>query len=167
MFRFVFVLLLALGLVACAGESIQHLPRKQWVASEPQTLAMRYLSFQYHVEEQDDLVFIQAEAFPDVTRLPDWASWYGDIAITTYVADADGKVLAAGEDVLTPRALNREAGLPVKVRFDLGTARRQPLFISFGYRLVLMEAAPGAIPKEALPSGEARRVLISEGALTQ
>lgn len=144
-------------LVGCSGLSVRHLPSNQWKGEVAQTLPMRYLSFQYQVVPVEDEVGVVAEAFPVVNQLPDWASWYGEIVLSVYVADATGKVLASQEKILVPRPLNREAGLPVEARFELGTGRKQPLFVSFGYRLVLTDA----------PGPEARKVMVMEGALEE
>ena len=95
---------------------------------------------------------IVAEAYPVVDKLPDWASWYGEILLSVYVSDEYGRVLASKDTVLVPRPLNREAGLPLEVSLDLGTNRH-----SFGYRLVLTDTQPD--------SGAGRRILVSERAL--
>lgn len=157
--RLVAVLIGLAVLVGCAGLSARHLPRQEWKSEATQTLPLRYLTFQYRVLPLGDEVGVVAEAYPDVSRLPDWASWYGEIVVEVYLTDGDGQVIESSESVLLPRPLDREAGLPVEARFDLGTARQQPLFVSFGYRLALTDGRPD--------DGAGRRVLVSEGALEQ
>ncbi|MEG2140438.1 MAG: hypothetical protein RRY20_06600 [Bilophila sp.] len=144
-------------LMGCGGLSVRHLPSNQWKGETSQTLPMRYLSFQYQVVPVGGEVGVMAEAYPVINKLPDWASWYGEIVLNVYIADATGKVLASQENILVPRSLNREAGLPVEATFELGTGRQQPLFVSFGYRLVLTDAQ----------NAETRKVMIMEGALEE
>ena len=138
--KFACCLLALFVLTGCASSTVRHLPRQQWKTGIPQQLAMRYLTFQYQVTDRGEEVVVNAEVFPEVGRLPDWASWYGEIVISIYVADEDGKVLSCVDHVLAPRPLNREGALPVEAVFDLGTARHQPLSVSFGYRVQLMDA---------------------------
>lgn len=152
-----FVLLGLLLLAGCSGLSIRHLPSNPWKNEVSQTLEMRYLSFQYQVIPMGNALGIVAEAYPVIDKLPDWASWYGEISLSVYVSDAEGRVLASRDLTRVPRPLYREAGLPLEVKLDLGTNRYQPLFLSFGYRLVLTDARPDA-------AGE-KRILVSEKAL--
>lgn len=152
-----FLLLGLLLLTGCSGLSVRHLPSNPWKNEVSQMLEMRYLAFQYQVIPVGNQLGIVAEAYPIIDMLPDWASWYGEIALSVYVSDERGRVLAFRDVALVPRPLNREAGLPMEVTLDLGTNRYQPLFVSFGYRLVLTDAQPDT------PGG--RRVLVSEKAL--
>ena len=152
-----FALLGLLLLAGCAGLSVRHLPSNPWKNEASQRLEMRYLAFQYQVIPVGNQLGIVAEAYPVIDKLPDWASWYGEIALSVYVSDERGRALAFRDVTLVPRPLKREAGLPMEVTLDLGTNRYQPLFVSFGYRLVLTDAQPDT------PAG--RRVLVSEKAL--
>ena len=156
------VLVMLLLLAGCgAKQTIRHLPSQQWKSETTQTIRMRYLDFQYLVQARGHEVAISAEAYPVVTALPEWASWYGEILLTLYVADSYGNVLAAAPLTLTPRPLKREGALPLSVQLDLGTKRDQPLFISFGYRLALCDASS----TNAASGG--KRVLVSEMALEE
>lgn len=154
-----FLLMGMLLLAGCSGQTVRHLPSNLWKTEQPQKLQMRYLSFEYQVVRMEDGLGIVAEAYPVISRLPDWASWYGEISLSIYVADEQGKVLASQDTVLVPRPLQREASLPIEARFDLGTNSQQPLFVSFGYRLVLTDTVP--------TSSSARRTLITESALEE
>lgn len=155
----VFALLGVLLLAGCSGLSVRHLPSNPWKNEVSQTLTMRYLAFQYQVIPVDSQLGIVAEAYPVIDKLPDWASWYGEISLSVYVCDERGTVLAMQETPLVPRPLNREGGLPLEVTLDLGTKRYQPLFVSFGYRMVLTDAQPNDKP--------GRRILVSEKALEE
>lgn len=153
----VFALLGVLLLAGCSGLSVRHLPSNPWKNEASQNIQMRYLAFQYQVIPVGNELGIVAEAYPVIDKLPDWASWYGEIMLSVYVSDEYGRVLASKDTVLVPRPLNREAGLPLEVSLDLGTNRHQPLSISFGYRLVLTDTQP---------DGTAGRwMLVSERAL--
>ncbi len=146
-----------LFLNGCVGQTVRHLPSNAWKDETTQVITMRYLSFQYQVAPAGRELQITAEAYPDVLALPDWASWYGEIALNIYLADEDGRVLAQQEQKLGPRPLKRESALPLEARFELGTNRDRPLYVSFGYRLTLMDMPPGA------PS--TRKILVTESAL--
>ena len=153
----VFALLGVLLLAGCSGLSVRHLPSNPWKNEASQSIQMRYLVFQYQVIPVGNELGIVAEAYPVIDKLPDWASWYGEIGLSVYVSDERGRVLASQDITLVPRPLNREAGLPLDVSLDLGTNRYQPLYVSFGYRLVLTDAQPNA--------ETSRRILVSEKAL--
>lgn len=153
----VFALLGVLLLAGCSGLSVRHLPSNPWKNEASQNIQMRYLAFQYQVIPVGNELGIVAEAYPVIDKLPDWASWYGEIMLSVYVSDEYGRVLASKDTVLVPRPLNREAGLPLEVSLDLGTNRHQPLSISFGYRLVLTDTQPDGTA--------GRRMLVSERAL--
>lgn len=150
--------LLALLLTACAGLSVSHLPRNPYRDETPQRLEMRYVSFQYQAQRDSDMLRIEGEAYPDVTRLPDWASWYGEIYVAVYLVDSEGRVLSMQETTLPARPLDREDGFRVSADFDLGTASQQPLNITFGYRLSLTDGKPES-------KQEQRRTFVTEGAL--
>ena len=127
----------------CSGLSKSGIsPSNPWKNEASQNIQMRYLAFQYQVIPVGNELGIVAEAYPVIDKLPDWASWYGEIMLSVYVSDEYGRVLASKDTVLVPRPLNREAGLPLEVSLDLGTNRHQPLSISFGYRLVLTDTQP-------------------------
>lgn len=150
-------LLVCLLMAGCAGMTASHLPRNPLRGEATQRLEMRYLTFHYEaiLIESENVLTVTGEAFPEVTRLPDWASWYGESSVSVYLVDSDGRVLSVEETRLEPRALNREAGFPVKASFDLGLIR-QPLHIAFGYSLTLLNGNPNEV---------VRRILVTEGAL--
>lgn len=149
-------LVLCLLLSACGGLSTRHLPKKPWLGASPQRIEMRYVAFNYETSFEEGLFHVTGEAFPDVNRLPDWASWYGDIQIAVYLVDSEGRVIDSSEQILPARALHREAGLPLDVTLEPGTASQQPLHITFGYRLFLLDKKP---------EESTRRTLVAEGAL--
>lgn len=149
-------LLAAALCLGCSGQSAKHLPHARWESAVPQTVLMRHLLFRYRVAPAGDEIDVAAEAYPQPDRLPDWASWYGEIGLDIYITDENGTVLARQGAVLPPRPLDPQAGLPVQARFNLGTNVRQPLFVAFGYRLILADAAPDRA---------VRKILAAEGAL--
>ncbi len=150
-------ILCLVSIFGCAGLSVEHLPRREWKTEAVQTLPLRYLTFRYRVLPVGEAVGVTAEAVPDTTRLPEWISWCAEAEIDVYLTDAQGRVLASSRTGLLPRPLDVQTVLPVEARFDLGTARHQPLFVTFGYRLTLTDGRPD--------QGVERRILISEGAL--
>ena len=83
----VFALLGVLLLAGCSGLSVRHLPSNPWKNEASQNIQMRYLAFQYQVIPVGNELGIVAEAYPVVDKLPDWASWYGEILLSGYVSD--------------------------------------------------------------------------------
>lgn len=75
----VFALLGVLLLAGCSGLSVRHLPSNPWKNEASQNIQMRYLAFQYQVIPVGNELGIVAEAYPVIDKLPDWASWYGEI----------------------------------------------------------------------------------------
>ena len=102
----VFALLGVLLLAGCSGLSVRHLPSNPWKNEASQNIQMRYLAFQYQVIPVGNELGIVAEAYPVIDKLPDWASWYGEIMLSVYVSDEYGRVLASKDTVLVPRPLN-------------------------------------------------------------
>ncbi len=153
---FLFLLITSFLLPGCSGKTVRHLPYKECLSGVPQSLQMRYLSFQYQVLPVDSRVGIVAEAFPVVDRLPSWVSWYSEANLDIYLTNKNGNVLALKRIALVPRPLDGEVGLPVEASFDLGTAAGQPLFVAFGYRLILSNGSPDQTQQ---------KILVTEGAL--
>lgn len=153
---FLFLLITLFLLAGCSGKSVGHLPYKECQPGVPQSLQMRYLSFRYQVMPVGNRVGIVAEAFPAIDRLPPWVSWYSEASLDIYLTDKDGKVLVLKRTTLVPRPLDGKVGLPVEAEFDLGTAAGQPLFVAFGYHLIL---------SDGVPDQARQRILITEGAL--
>ena len=99
----VFALLGILLLAGCSGLSVRHLPSNPWKNEASQSIQMRYLAFQYQVIPVGNELGIVAEAYPVIDQLPDWASWYGEIVLSVYVSDGQGRVLASRDITLVPR----------------------------------------------------------------
>lgn len=158
LWRFLPLLLLLCLLTACAGMTTRHLPRKPFHNNTVQSLEMRYVTFQYHTQSENGTLSVRGEVFPDVTQLPDWASWYDEIYVAIYLVDDEGRVLDTHETTLTAQPLNREGGFPVLGSFELGTYAARPLHLTFGYKLSLTDAKPNATPAQ-------RRTFVSETAL--
>ena len=153
----VFALLGVLLLAGCSGLSVRHLPSNPWKNEASQNIQMRYLAFQYQVIPVGNELGIVAEAYPVIDKLPDWASWYGEIMLSVYVSDEYGRVLASKDTVLVPRPLNREAGLPLEVSLDLGT---EPASAAFD----LLRIPSGAYGHAARRHGGAADAGIGKGA---
>ena len=83
----VFALLGVLLLAGCSGLSVRHLPSNPWKNEASQNIQMRYLAFQYQVIPVGNELGIVAEAYPVIDKLPDWASWYGEIMLSVYVSE--------------------------------------------------------------------------------
>ena len=137
------------------GLSVRHLPSNPWKNEASQNIQMRYLAFQYQVIPVGNELGIVAEAYPVIDKLPDWASWYGEIMLSVYVSDEYGRVLASKDTVLVPRPLNRSQTLEVSL--DLGTNRHPSRFRSPSDTVWCLRTQPDGTA--------GRRMLVSERAL--
>jgi len=129
------LLTLVLG---CTYQSVHHLKRQAWEADSQSTLSMNYLAFAYICGQQEDGLSVQGRAYPRTEAIPEWAGWIDDIWLGAYLSDSSGRVLAKSLRILSPQPLNPGEGLPFEFNLkpnDMGSPG--PVFISFGYRLVL------------------------------
>ncbi|MBG0775054.1 MAG: hypothetical protein H0S85_01295 [Desulfovibrionaceae bacterium] len=174
------VLGLALGalLVAsgCSQLSVRHLNRNPWVVNTGQTLDMKFWRFDYEAVPFRNSFGVRGVARPRADRLPEWASWVEELWLAAYLSDSQGRVVAKDLLVSLPKPLSPETGVPFEFILepeDLGDAG--PLFLTFGYRMVLTPGAKGPDAKpeanakqEAGAKGDKRKVFFAnEGALTR
>jgi hypothetical protein len=157
------------GLLACASQTVGHLKQHPWSLDQPQSLRTNYLSFDFLCSQDPKGLQVRGQAYPRPDGpIPDWATWARDLWLGVYLSDRSGQVLAQKIEVLPPQALSRAR--PIEFSFVLkphSMGEPGPVFISFGYRLVL---APGPQKKTA-QSAEDREdtpvFFASESALTR
>lgn len=158
-------LVLTLG---CSYQSVHHLKRQTWAPNSPRTLTMNYLTFTYTCGQRETSLSVQGRAFPRKDTIPGWAGWIDDIWLGAYLSDNNGRVLAKSLQILPPQTLNPEEGLAFEFSLkphDMGSPG--PVFVSFGYRLVLTAREPKKTMEVPGKNEDERVFFASESALTR
>lgn len=134
-------LLLAVFLAGCAAPpmSVGHLKRDEWSLDQARTLQMKFLRFDYQVQPVGDVAGITGWAYLDVSKVPAWAKWVDSLQFTAYICQADGRVVASDTRTFLPREAKGDVGVPFEFSLRPEVWGDKPLFITFGYRLVLTE----------------------------
>lgn len=132
---------LALAAAGCARQAMSaaHLKRDPWSLEEPRSLVTNFMRFDYQVMPVGDVAGIRGWAYLDVSRLPKWAKWADSLSFTAYICDADGRVLARDTRTFLPREARADVGVGFEFSLRPESWGDRPLFIAFGYRLVLTE----------------------------
>jgi hypothetical protein len=161
--------ILVLAAASCATQSVRHLKQQPWALGEPQSMQTNYLRFDFLCTQNPGGLRVQGAAYPlKDGPIPDWAIWARDLWLGAYLSDRSGQVLAQEVRILPPQYLNQSQ--PIRFDFVLqphSMGEPGPVFISFGYRLVL-SSEPGSSPSEDKDPGEESRVFFaSESALTR
>jgi len=136
------LLLTLLTLAACAHapQSVGHLRRDAWSLEEPRSLIMNFVRFDYQIQPVGDVAGIKGWAYLDITKMPIWAKWAESLSFTAYICEADGKVRAQDTRTFLPRSVNQDEGVPFEFTLRPEEWGTKPLFITFGYRIVLTES---------------------------
>jgi len=158
---------LVLTVSSCASQSVRHLKQKQWSLDQPQDMRTNYLRFHFRCTQDPEGLQVQGTAHPlQDGPIPKWATWARDLWMGVYLSDRSGQVLAQEILVLPPQRLTKDQ--PISFTFVLqphSMGQPGPVFISFGYRLVL---APGPIRTQENGSRATSPVFFaSESALTR
>lgn len=133
------LLLASLILVSCAHRSVVHLERQTWDMSKPQTLKMAFLRFEYQAVEMDGKYGIKGKAYPVMDRVPEWARWIDEFRLTAYVSDEYGEVLDEIDQPFLPGPFLQNAVFHFDFLLDASNFKNSPVFVSFGYRMLLVE----------------------------
>lgn len=120
--------------------SVGHLRRDAWSLEEARSLQMNFMRFDYHVQPVDDVAGIKGWAYLDTAKVPDWAKWVDSLRFTAYICEADGRVVAQDSRTFLPREARGDVGVAFEFALRPEQWGDKPLFITFGYRLVLTEA---------------------------
>jgi hypothetical protein len=148
--------LCALGLAAtallwgCAQApmSVSHLKRDPWSLEEPRSLVTNFMRFDYQVVPVGDVAGIKGWAYLDTAKLPEWVKWADSLSFTAYLCDPDGRVVAKDSRTFLPREARADEGIGFEFTLRPKEWGQRPLFIAFGYRLVLTEGRDGEGGKE-------------------
>ena len=126
----------------CAHQTVAHLKRNPWQLDQEQTLAMKYLTFEYVCSQETDSLRVRGQALIRPDTVPEWVVYAKDVWLGAYLSDRRGSVLAKDLVILKSQELNKQKGFPFDVQLepqDMGSPG--PLFLTFGYRLVLTAGA--------------------------
>ncbi|MCF8109431.1 MAG: hypothetical protein K9J81_10600 [Desulfohalobiaceae bacterium] len=135
-------------LTGCAHQTVAHLKRNPWQLGQEQTLAMKYLTFEYVCSQETDSLRVRGSALVRPDTVPEWVVYAKDVWLGAYLSDRRGSVLAKDLVILKSQQLDKRKGFPFDVQLepqDMGSPG--PLFLTFGYRLVLtagVEPGPDA-----------------------
>ncbi len=133
----------------CAYQTVAHLKRNPWQLQQKQTLEMKYLTFHYACSQETDSLRVQGFALVRPDTVPEWVGYAKDVWLGAYLSDRRGSVLAKDLIILKPQKLDKQKGFSFDVKLepqDMGSPG--PLFLTFGYRLVLT-ADPELQPKSS------------------
>ncbi|MFW5819179.1 MAG: hypothetical protein ACOCVE_04980 [Desulfovermiculus sp.] len=161
--------ILVLAASSCATQNVRHLKQQPWSLDEPQSMQTNYLRFDFLCSQDPGGLKVQGAAYPlEDGPIPDWAIWARDLWLGAYLSDRSGQVLAQEVRILPPQLLTQLH--PIRFDFALephSMGEPGPVFISFGYRLVL-SSEPGSSPSRDKDSGQESPVFFaSESALTR
>ncbi|MFP4630493.1 MAG: hypothetical protein ACLFMQ_07185 [Desulfohalobiaceae bacterium] len=147
---------------ACSHKSVRHLNKQIWLPDTEQSLQMQYMRFEYQAHKGKNGIRVQGEAQPIKASLPEWAAWSRDIWLGAYLCDKEGLVLAKDLKMLPAQEISQNQGFSFEFQLepkDIGTSG--PVFITFGYRLVLTAKQSEILDREA----EEKIFFASESAL--
>lgn len=155
-------------LAGCAQLNVGHLERKPWRLQQQETLSLQFWRFEYQPHPKEERYEVLGRAYPLTKGLPEWATHIEELWFAVYLNDSRGRVLAKDVQVLPPNDLTPdvvEEGLPFHFALqpeDIGQSG--PLFVTFGYRMVLTPPPGVAASDEA--QKEPRVFFANEGALS-
>jgi len=125
---------------AQAPMSAAHLKRDAWSLEEPHSLLTNFMRFDYQVLPVGDVAGIKGWAYLDIQKLPEWAKWVESLRFTAYLCDPEGRVVAQDTRTFLPREARADEGIGFEFSLRPKQWGQRPLFIAFGYRLVLTES---------------------------
>jgi hypothetical protein len=134
---------------AQAPQSVGHLHRDSWSLEEPRSLVMQFMRFDYEIQPVGDMAGVKGWAYLDASRTPDWAKWIDSLRFTVYLCDPDGRVMAQDTRSFLPREVRPDEGVAFEFSLRPKQWGEKPLFVTFGYRVVLTEgrgAQGGKVP---------------------
>ncbi|MFP4070492.1 MAG: hypothetical protein ACLFTB_00440 [Desulfovibrionales bacterium] len=166
--RVVFVFGLLVFVLGCAHQSVRHLNKQPLTGNGTAELTMDYWTFRYTTEQTEKGLLVQGVALPKQDAIPVWAKWIDDLWMEAYLSDDRDHVLARHLRVFSSQQLDYAAGIPFS--FTLTPERMGspgPVFVTFGYRMVLTPAERASRESTAEVTGGRDVFFASEGALTR
>jgi hypothetical protein len=138
---FLCLILLLSALGGCAALDVSHLERRAWKLNSMEKVSMEFMNFDYEIVPRKDSFGLRGKAHIKKGAVPVWAEWVGELWIQGYLSDADGNVLAKGLQVFSPCSLDENLSIPFDFELKPDSLDSGPLFVSFGYRMVLQKSA--------------------------
>ncbi len=158
-----------LGLISCASQTVRHLKQHPWSLDKPQSMRTNYLRFDFICTQNPKGLEVQGKALPlSDGSIPKWATWARDLWLGAYLSDRSGQVLAQEIKVLPAQELSQSH--PIEFSFALkphSMGKPGPVFISFGYRLVLAPGPQQVLEKTGKNHDTSPVFFASESALTR
>lgn len=154
--------LAALTLCSCApvAQDVAHLRRDAWSLEEPRSLKVNFIRFDYQIQPVGgEVAGVKGWAYLDTTMVPDWAKWVDSLALTVYLSDPEGHVMAQDTRDFLPRPASAAEGVPFEFSLRPEQWGKRALFVTFGYRIVLTEGRDAA--------GGSQTFFASEDAITR
>ena len=137
------VVALAATILLCgcsqAPMSVGHLKRDPWSLDEPRSLVTNFVRFDYQVVPVGDVAGIKGWAYLDTQKFPEWAKWVETLGFTAYLCDPEGHVMAQDTRSFLPREARADEGIGFEFSLRPEQWGQRPLFLTFGYRLMLLE----------------------------
>ena len=159
-------MLLAIS-AGCSHLSARHLERKPWLPDSRQELSSRFWNFSFQGMLLNNGYGVWGKAAPTTKGIPEWANWIEELWFEAYLCDSQGRVIARDIRVISPRPLTN--GKPISLKFILEPeelARPGPLYVAFGYRMVLAHPpSSGEKPVEAGTGKPSESFFVTEKAL--
>ncbi|MGE4296385.1 MAG: hypothetical protein AB7E47_00025 [Desulfovibrionaceae bacterium] len=177
------LLVLALVAAGCSSMSVRHLKRQPFTFEGEQTLTMKFWRFSYRSMPLSAKYGVVGMAFPVAQALPEWATTIDELWLAAYLCDEHGRVIARDKSLIIrlSRVLDPRQGVPFEFILEPEDLPGPgPLFVTFGYRVVVSEGAqsapteaPAAVPasrdgagKPQAAPAKPRVFFAKEGALT-
>jgi hypothetical protein len=133
--------LAGLTLWSCApqAQTVGHMRRDAWSLEEPRSLIVKFMRFDYQIQPVGDVAGVKGWAYLDTGKVPDWAKWVDSLVLTVYLSDPEGQVVAQDSRSFLPRAARADEGVSFEFSLRPEQWGNRPLFVTFGYRVVLTE----------------------------
>ncbi|MGE4556838.1 MAG: hypothetical protein AB7D07_08430 [Desulfovibrionaceae bacterium] len=144
------------GICACSQLNVGHLERAPWAINVDQELSMQFWTFHYRIVPMRDQFGVKGQASIIKDAIPRKMVYIEDMWLACYLSDEDGRVLAKDIHVFAPRSAQEGERLSFDFILRPEHIEAGPLFISFGYRMVMTSA----------PDPEEMPFFASEGALS-
>jgi hypothetical protein len=119
--------------------SVGHMRRDTWSLEEARSLQLGFVRFDYQIQPVGDVAGIKGWAYLDTSKTPAWAKWVDSLRFTAYICEADGRVVAQDSRTFLPREARPDVGIGFEFSLRPEQWGNKPLFVTFGYRVVLTE----------------------------
>lgn len=129
--------LVVLFFPGCATKSAAHLARREFEVNHRESLDMDFWRFEYMVEPMREGFGIRGAAYLKPAKVPREKTWIDDLWFAAYLCGEDGRVLAQSIRIMPPRPAEPGQGVPFGFVIQPDNLEDGPLFVTFGYRMVL------------------------------